>query len=257
MFFRKPKHNLQPIVDNIGTPYNRSSLEAPLPIYNPETQKPQSFKLTIIENNGEYTIIGSIVEKIRYRPTTGTIDDKQPSIVHSPLDIDQIHTHEVSRLFESQVVNGKITDVLQNQDPRIPESFNKTMIEYVSGNLSDYDYHDQSFRTFASSNFTTDIPQHNDMTIIKDHLKDLEEGQTFYSIRQNGQLFEVVELNENDPLFGKYDLNARQSRTVVPVYIEYETALDDLQTCIKPEHQKLDVLTTDDLDNLITEQQTL
>ncbi len=257
MFFRKPKHILQPIVDNIGTPYNRSSLEAPLPIYNPETQKPQSFKLTIIENNGEYTIIGSIVEKIRYRPTTGTIDDTQPSIVHNPLDIDQIHTHEVSRLFESQVVNGKITDVLQNQDPRIPESFNKTMIEYVSGNLSDYDYHDQSFRTFASSNFTTDVPTHPDMNIIKDHLKDLEDCQTFYSIRQNGQLFEVVELNENDPLFGKYDLNARQSRTIVPVYIEYETALNDLQTCIKPEHQKLDVLTTDDLDNLITEQQTL
>lgn len=70
-------------------------------------------------------------------------------------------------------------------------------------------------------------------------------------------MFEVVELNENDPLFGKYDLNARQSRTLVPVYIEYETALNDLQTCIKPEHQKLDVLTTDDLDNLITEQQTL
>lgn len=64
-------------------------------------------------------------------------------------------------------------------------------------------------------------------------------------------------MNENDPLFGKYDLNARQSRTIVPVYIEYETALTDLQTCIEPEHQKLDVLTTDDLDNLITEQQTL
>ena len=72
-----------------------------------------------------------------------------------------------------------------------------------------------------------------------------------------GKSVTVVAINENDPLFGKYDLNARQSRTLVPVYIEYETALNDLQTCIKPEHQKLDVLTTDDLDNLITEQQTL
>lgn len=257
MFFRKAKHPLQPVVDNIETLSKRGLLEASLPIYNSETQKPQSFALSITQNNGEYTIKGSIVEKLRYRPTTGTVDDKRPSIVHNTLDIDQIHTREVTRLFESKVVNGKITDIFKHQDPRITESFNKIMIEYVSGNLSDYDYHDQSFRTFASSNFTTDIPQHNDMTIIKDHLKDLEEGQTFYSIRQNGQLFEVVELNENDPLFGKYDLNAYRSKTVVPVYIEYETALNDLQTCIKPEHQKIDVLTTDDLDNLSTEQQTL
>ena len=66
MFFRKPKHILQPVVDNIDTLSNRGLLEAPLPIYNSETQKPQSFALSITQNNGEYIIKGSIVEKLRY-----------------------------------------------------------------------------------------------------------------------------------------------------------------------------------------------
>lgn len=78
-----------------------------------------------------------------------------------------------------------------------------------------------------------------------------------YSIRKNGQLFEVVELNENDQLFGKYDLDARQSGTIVKAYTTYEDAIDDLQTRIKPEHQKLDVLSKDDVMGLVDDARTL
>lgn len=64
---------------------------------------------------------------------------------------------------------------------------------------------------------------------------------------QNGQLFEVVELSKDDKLFGRYDLDARQSGTIVKAYTAYEDAIDALQTRIQPEHQKLDVLLQDDL----------
>ena len=59
------------------------------------------------------------------------------------------------------------------------------------------------------------------------------------------------ELNEDDKLFGKYDLDARQSGTIVKAYTAYEDAIDDLQTRIQPEHQKLDVLSKDDLLGLV------
>ena len=92
---------------------------------------------------------------------------------------------------------------------------------------------------------------------VRDHLKDLEDGQAFYTIRQNGQLFEVVELNENDKLFGKYDLDARQSGTVLDAYFDYNDAVEDLQTRIKPENQKIDILRNEDFLELIEDSQTL
>ena len=67
----------------------------------------------------------------------------------------------------------------------------------------------------------------------------------------------VVELNENDKLFGKYDLDARQSGTILKAYIDYNEAIADLQTRIKPENQKLDILRHEDLLDLINESPTL
>ena len=61
MFFRKAKnHLLDPVVENLD---NLKSLTVtPLPLYNWDTQEPQSFALSVTENNGVHHIKGSIVE---------------------------------------------------------------------------------------------------------------------------------------------------------------------------------------------------
>lgn len=252
---KKQAHLLDPVVENLDS--LKSLTVTPLPLYNWDTQEPQSFALSMTENNGDYHIKGSIVEQSRFRPTNGLTNDDRSSIVHHPLQIDQIRTYEVATLFEGTITNGKITNFTSNQDPRIPESLNKTLVDYAIGNMSEYDYQDTLFRTFASSNFEAEPAKHYQMAITKDQLEDLEDGQAFYSIRKNGQLFEVVELDPDDRLFGRYDLDARQSGTIVKAYTAYEDAIDDLQTRIKPEHQKLDVLSKDDLMALVDDARTL
>lgn len=232
----------------------RGLVTAELPLYNWDTQEPQSFALSVSENNGEYNVKGSIVEQSRFRPINGALNDNQPSVVYNVQDIDRIQTHEVSTLFEGTVVNGKVKNAKINQDPRIPDNFNQTIVDYVVGNLSEYDYQDKIFRTFVSTNFENAPSNKPQLTISRDHLKDLDDGQEFYSIRQNGQLFEVVELNETDKLFGKYDLDARQSGTILKAYIDYNDVITDLQTRIKPENQKLDILRNEDLLDLIDSQ---
>lgn len=255
MFFQKPEQKLlNPLVDNIETLAKRGLVTAELPLYNWDTQEPQSFALSVSENNGEYNVKGSIVEQSRFRPINGALNDNQPSVVYNVQDIDRIQTHEVSTLFEGTVVNGKVKNAKINQDPRIPDNFNQTIVDYVVGNLSEYDYQDKIFRTFVSTNFENAPSNKPQLTISRDHLKDLDDGQEFYSIRQNGQLFEVVELNETDKLFGKYDLDARQSGTILKAYIDYNDVITDLQTRIKPENQKLDILRNEDLLDLIDSQ---
>lgn len=256
MFFRKKQaHLLDPVVENLDS--LKSLTVTPLPLYNWDTQEPQSFALSMTENNGDYHIKGSIVEQSRFRPTNGLTNDDRTSIVHHPSQIDQIRTYEVATLFEGTITNGKITNFTSNQDLRIPESLNKTLVDYAIGNMSEYDYQDTLFRTFASSNFEAEPAKHYQMAITKDQLNNLEDGQAFYSIRKNGQLFEVVELDPDEQLFGQYDLDARQSGTIVKAYTAYEDAIDDLQTRIKPEHQKLDVLSKDDLMALVDDARTL
>ena len=193
----------------------------------------------------------------RFRPTNGLTNDDRPAIVHHPSQMDQIRTYEVATLFEGTITNGKITNFTTNQDLRIPESLNQTLVDYAIGSMSEYDYQDTLFRTFASSNFEVEPANHYQMAITKEHLSDLEAGQAFYSIRKNGQLFEVVELSEDDKLFGRYDLDARQSGTIVKAYTAYEDAIDDLQTRITPENQKLDVLSKDDVMALVDDARTL
>lgn len=58
-------------------------------------------------------------------------------------------------------------------------------------------------------------------------------------------------------MFGRYDLDARQSGTIVKAYTAYEDAIDELQTRIQPEHQKLDVLLKDDVMGLVDDARTL
>lgn len=244
MFFRKKQaHLLDPVVENLDS--LKSLTVTPLPLYNWDTQEPQSFALSITNEDGATHVKGSLIEQSRFRPTNGVTNDERPSIVHHPSQIDLILNHEVTTLFEGTIVNGKVTNFTTNQDPRIPESLNKTLVAYAVGNMIEYDYHDAVSRTFASSNFETEPANYGQLAITKDQLNDLEDGQAFYSIRKNGQLFEVVELSEDDKLFGKYDLDSRGK--FIYAYTAYEDAIDDLQTRIKPEHQKLDILSKDDL----------
>lgn len=81
MFFRKKQaHLLDPIVENLDS--LKSLTVTPLPLYNWDTQEPQSFALSMTENNGDYHIKGSIVEQSRFRPTNGLTNDDRTSIVH-------------------------------------------------------------------------------------------------------------------------------------------------------------------------------
>lgn len=106
MFFRKKQaHLLDPIVENLDS--LKSLTVTPLPLYNWDTQEPQSFALSMTENNGDYHIKGSIVEQSRFRPTNGLTNDDRSSIVHHPSQIDQIRTYEVATLFEGTITNGK------------------------------------------------------------------------------------------------------------------------------------------------------
>lgn len=259
MFFRKARtkqeHLLDPVVDNLENLKKYTVL--PLPLYNQDTQEPQSFALSITDEDGATHVKGSLIEQSRFRPTNGVTNDERPSIVHHPSQIDLVLNHEVTTLFEGTITNGKITNFTTNQEPRIPESFNQTLVAHAVGNMSEYDYDYNLFQTFASSNFVNELAKQPQLAITKDQLKDLEDGQAFYSIRKNGQLFEVVELSENDKLFGRYDLDARQSGTIVKAYTAYEDAIDELQTRIQQEHQKLDVLLKDDVMGLVDDARTL
>lgn len=185
MFFRKKQeHLLDPVVDNLENLKKYTVL--PLPLYNWDTQEPQSFALSIANGDGATHVKGSLIEQSRFRPTNGVTNDERPSIVHHPSQIDLILNHEVTTVFEGTITNGKITNFTTNQDPRIPESLNQTLVAHAVGNMSEYDYQDTLFRTFASSNFETESAKHHQMAITKDQLKDLEDGQAFYSIRKNG-----------------------------------------------------------------------
>lgn len=88
MFFRKKPEQklLNPLVDNIETLAKRGFVTAELPLYNWDTQEPQSFALSVSENNGEYNVKGSIVEQSRFRPINGAINDNQPSVVYNVQD---------------------------------------------------------------------------------------------------------------------------------------------------------------------------
>ena len=256
MFFRKKQaHLLDPVVENLDN--LKSITVTPLPLYNWDTQEPQSFALSVTESNGATHVKGSLIERSRFRPTNGATNDERPSIVHHPSQIDLIRNHEVATLLEGTITNGKITNFTTNQDPRIPESLNQTLVDYAVGNMSEYDYDYNLFQTFASSNFVNELAKQPQLAITKEQLEDLEDGQALYSIRKNGQLFEVVELSRDDKLFGKYDLDARQSGTYVNAYTAYEDAIDELQTRIKPEHQKLDVFSKDDVMGLVDDAPTL
>lgn len=96
------------------------------------------------------------------------------------------------------------------------------------------------------------------MVVRQEHTADMEEDQAFYSIRQNGQLFEIVELTPDDRLFGRYDLDTENERTLVNAYTDYDEAVSDLMSRVKPEYQNLATLTNEDVMDLVDEtQQTL
>lgn len=57
MFFRKKQaHLLDPVVENLDS--LKSLTVTPLPLYNWDTQEPQSFALSVTETDGDYHIKG-------------------------------------------------------------------------------------------------------------------------------------------------------------------------------------------------------
>mgnify|MGYP007123901850 FL=1 len=96
------------------------------------------------------------------------------------------------------------------------------------------------------------------MVIRREHTADMEEDQAFYSIRQNGQLFEVVELTPDDRVFGRYDLDTEHDSTLVNAYTDYDEAVSDLMSRVKTEYQNLATISNEDLMDLVDDdQQTL
>ena len=112
---------------------------------------------------------------------------------------------------------------------------------------------------FKTEQYLTGAPREGfGMVIRREHTADMEEDQAFYSIRQNGQLFEIVELTPDDSVFGHYDLDTEQYSTLVNAYTDYDEAVSDLMSRVKPEYQNLATLTNEDVMDLVDEnQQTL
>lgn len=114
--------------------------------------------------------------------------------------------------------------------------------------------HEQRKKTTHKKSGNIDITY----TVWADDTADMEEDQAFYSIRQNGQLFEVVELTPDDQVFGRYDLDTENDNTLVNAYTDYDEAVSDLMSRVKTEYQNLATLTNDDLVELVDDdQQTL
>lgn len=118
-------------------------------------------------------------------------------------------------MFESRLDKKHITDVSKNPDPRIPEEFNQVIIDYATGKIDREQLEEKTHEVFKTDKYLTGASREGfGMVIRREHTADMED-QAFYSIRQKGQLFEVVELTPDDRLFGRYDLDTENDRTLV------------------------------------------
>ena len=67
-----------------------------------------------------------------------------------------------------------------------------------------------------------------------------------------------MELTPDDRVFGRYDLDAEHDSTLVNAYTDYDEAVSDLISRVKPEYHNLATLTNEDVMDLVDEnQQTL
>lgn len=151
----------------------------------------------------------------------------------------------VSKVFEVLYVDGHLTTVFFNSDTRISDKLYTLFISYVVEDISFPEYLRLNQNLLSEGKFVVNspTPSFKQMLISRDDTKDLEEGQAFYSIRQNGVLFEVVELSSTYLYFGYYDLDyggKRGSQYLVYAYIDEEQAIYDLNQRVLREHIRPD-----------------
>ena len=275
MFFSKldresKRHPLADICSDIENYEREGRVDIPVPLYNSETGRPQTYAISVKKNEDEsHTIKGTIIEKVKTSneplnplelgllQMAAEFTNPSKAQIHDQLD--RIRVTEQSTVFESRLDKKHITDVSKNPDPRIPEEFNQVIIDYATGKIDREQLEEQTHEVFKTDQYLTGAPREGFGMVIRcEHTADMEEDQAFYSIRQNGQLFEVVELTPDDRVFGRYDLDTEQYSTLVNAYTDYDEAVSDLMARVKPEYQNLATISNEDLMDLVDgDQQTL
>lgn len=267
---KSKNHPLADICSDIDKYEREGRIDVPVPLYNSETGRPQTYAISVEKNEDEsHTIKGTIIEKVKTsNKPLDSLDFKLLQLAISFVDppesyirdqLERIRVTEQSTVFESRLDKKHITDVSKNPDPRIPEEFNQVIIDYAAGKIDREQLNDKTQEIFATEKYLTGAPREGfGMVIKQEHTEDMEEDQAFYSIRQNGQLFEVVELTPDDRVFGQYDLDTEKDGTLVNAYTDYDEAVSDLVARVKPEYQNLATLTNEDVMSLTDDnQQTL
>ena len=251
-------HFLAPLCKDIETHCQKGMYWDNFSMYNSATGRRQEFALVITkENDGVYRFSGIIVEvyKIRnvfpsdYETWFSDLESINPNIKDTDagfiLKNYKKKLKPVSELFEVRYVGGHLTTEFLNLDNRISNELLMLFIRYNVGGLTFPDYlkltqNLLSKESFLINSADTSIKR---FLISRDDTKDLDEGQAFYSIRQNGQLFEVVELSPTYLYFGYFDLDyggKRGSQYLIYAYIDEEQAIYDLNRRVLREHIRPD-----------------
>lgn len=275
MFFSKldresRRHPLADICSDIDKYASEGRIDVPVPLYNSETGRPQTYAISVEKNDDDsHTIKGTIIEKVKTsdKPLNAlelgllqmATEFTNPSKASIRDQLERIRVTEQSTVFESRLDKKHITDINKNPDPRIPDEFNQVIMDYATGKIDREQLEEKTHEVFKTEQYLTGAPREGfGMVIKREHTADMEEDQAFYSIRQNGQLFEVVELTPDDRVFGRYDLDTEHDSTLVNAYTDYDEAVSDLMSRVKPEYQNLATLTNEDVMSLTDDnQQTL
>ena len=252
-------HFLAPLCKDIEKHCQIGLYRSGFSIYNSKTGRRQEFALFITkEGNNAYRFSGVIVElyKIRnvfsaeYATWFSDLETINPNFKETdaadPLRHFKRKLKPVSEVFEVLCVDGHLTTVFFNSDNRISDDFYTLFISYVVESISFPEYLQLKENLLSEVKFVINSPNPSfkQMLISRDDTKDLEEGQAFYSIRQNGQLFEVVELSPTYLYFGYFDLDyggKRGSQYLVHAYIDEEEAIYDLNRRVIREHIRPDL----------------
>jgi len=250
-------HFLAPLCRDLDKHCQKGLYRDNFSLYNSTTGRQQEFALFITkDNDGVYRFSGFIVELYKYRNPSSSdyktwfsdLEPINPNIRETDagftLKLWNEKLKPVSELFEVRYVDGHLTTEFMNLDNRLSTELLTLFIQYNVGGLPFSEYLQLTQSLLSKENFlinstNTRIKR---FWISRGDTKDLEEGQAFYSIRQNGVLFEVVELNPTYLYFGYYDLDAkrRHSKNLVCAYIDEEQAIYDLNHRVRSENIRPD-----------------
>ena len=251
-------HFLAPLCKDIEKHCQIGLYRTDFSLYTSATGRQQDFALFITkDNDGSYRFSGVLVEvyKIRnvfpsdYETWFSDLEKINPRFKETdaayPLKRFKEKLKPVSELFEVRYVDGHLTTLFFNSDIRISDKLYTLFISYVVEDISFPEYLKLQQFLLSKKQFVVGSPNPNfkQMLISRDDTKDLEEGQAFYSIRQNGLLFEVVELSPTYLYFGYYDLDCggkRGSQYLIYAYIDEDQAIYDLNLRVRSENIRPD-----------------